>query len=129
MMAPDYAHWHGMYEVADRFYMQLIPQAREIAHQAEEAGQTAEAEAVRKVIEDLLARPEHKWYEEMKVTRKAAAADQASVTSPENSESAVASVPAAEEVSTESKASPAAPESKEPEPVIEPGSKAPADQK
>ena len=30
MMAPDYAHWHGMYEVAERFYMELIPQAREI---------------------------------------------------------------------------------------------------
>ena len=37
MMAPDYAHWHGMYEVAERFYQQLIPQAREIAdHAAEE---------------------------------------------------------------------------------------------
>ena len=34
MMAPDYAHWHGMYEVAERFYMELIPQAREIAKHA-----------------------------------------------------------------------------------------------
>ena len=25
MMAPDYTHWHGMYEVAERFYMELIP--------------------------------------------------------------------------------------------------------
>ena len=31
MMAPDYTHWHGMYEVAERFYMELIPMAREIA--------------------------------------------------------------------------------------------------
>ena len=31
MMAPDYAHWHGMFEVAERFYMELIPQAREAA--------------------------------------------------------------------------------------------------
>ena len=31
MMAPDYTHWHGMYEVAERFYMELIPQARELA--------------------------------------------------------------------------------------------------
>ena len=34
MMAPDYTHWHGMYEVAERFYMELIPQAREIAEHA-----------------------------------------------------------------------------------------------
>jgi hydroxylamine dehydrogenase len=31
MMAPDYTHWHGMFEVAERFYMELIPQAREFA--------------------------------------------------------------------------------------------------
>lgn len=83
MMAPDYAHWHGMYEVAERFYQELIPQAREIAHQAEDAGQTAEAEAVRKVIEDLLSRPEHTWYEEMKSTLKKGAADHAAVNVPD----------------------------------------------
>jgi hypothetical protein len=63
MMAPDYAHWHGMYEVAERFYQQLIPQAREIADRTEEAGKQAEADAVRKVIDDILARPEHQWFE------------------------------------------------------------------
>ena len=61
MMAPDYAHWHGMYEVAERFYMELIPQARELAQHAEEHGQTEAAAAVRKVIDEILARPEHKW--------------------------------------------------------------------
>ncbi|MBX7104907.1 MAG: hypothetical protein K1X57_12550 [Gemmataceae bacterium] len=64
MMAPDYAHWHGMYEVAERFYMQMIPQAREIAHKAEEAGQKAEAKAVNDVIDAILRRPEHAWYEQ-----------------------------------------------------------------
>lgn len=63
MMAPDYAHWHGMYEVAPRFYQELIPQAREIASQAEENDKKTEADAVRKVIDDILARPEHKWFE------------------------------------------------------------------
>jgi len=61
MMAPDYAHWHGMYEVAERFYMQLIPQAREIAHHARESGKTAEADAVDRRVEEILARPEHRW--------------------------------------------------------------------
>jgi hypothetical protein len=64
MMAPDYAHWHGMYEVAERFYQQLIPQARELADHAEDSGQQSEADAVRKAIAEILARPEHQWFED-----------------------------------------------------------------
>jgi hypothetical protein len=67
MMAPDYAHWHGMYEVAERFYQQLIPQAREIAHQAEERGDKESADSLRKVIDEILARPEHQWLEQQRV--------------------------------------------------------------
>jgi hypothetical protein len=63
MMAPDYAHWHGMYEVSERFYMKLIPQAREIAHKAETEGKTDQAKAVRDVIVSVLKRPEHAWFE------------------------------------------------------------------
>jgi hypothetical protein len=63
MMAPDYAHWHGMYEVAERFYMQLIPQARELAKQAAENGNAAAAGHVNQVIDEILARPEHQWFE------------------------------------------------------------------
>jgi hypothetical protein len=64
MMAPDYTHWHGMYEVAERFYMELIPQAREIAHEAEEAGNHDAAMAVNNLIDDILQRPEHVWFTE-----------------------------------------------------------------
>ena len=63
MMAPDYAHWHGMYEVAERFYMQLVPQAREIAKQAAESGNEAAGNNVQQVIDEILARPEHQWFE------------------------------------------------------------------
>ena len=57
MMAPDYAHWHGMYEVAERFYVEFVPQARELAdHAGGEAGA-----AVNAVIDEILARPEHVW--------------------------------------------------------------------
>ena len=66
MMAPDYAHWHGMYEVAERFYMELIPQARELAHHGEENGKTEEAEAVLELIDEILERPEHEWFEAQK---------------------------------------------------------------
>jgi hypothetical protein len=58
MMAPDYAHWHGMYEVAERFYKELIPQAREIAHKGGEKGRPVLA-----AIDAILARPEHQWFE------------------------------------------------------------------
>jgi len=64
MMAPDYTHWHGMYEVAERFYMQLIPQARELADHAAAAGYAAQARAVNAVIDEVLARPEHAWFQE-----------------------------------------------------------------
>ncbi len=64
MMAPDYAHWHGMYEVAERFYMELIPQAKELAEHAVENGNAEAGEAVLGTIQDILDRPEHKWFEE-----------------------------------------------------------------
>ncbi len=64
MMAPDYTHWHGMYEVAERFYMELIPQARELADHAEAHGNRAGARAVNAVIDEILSRPEHAWFEE-----------------------------------------------------------------
>jgi hydroxylamine dehydrogenase len=66
MMAPDYAHWHGMYEVAERFYQELIPQAREIAHEAEERGEEDQALIVTTAIDEILARPEHEWFEQGK---------------------------------------------------------------
>lgn len=69
MMAPDYAHWHGMFEVAERFYVELIPQAREIAEHARQEGKIEAYDKVEKVINDLLDRPEHKWYEEEKESR------------------------------------------------------------
>ncbi|MFO0980309.1 MAG: multiheme c-type cytochrome [Planctomycetota bacterium] len=64
MMAPDYAHWHGMYEVAERFYMELIPEAREICDRARQQGKTDAAAKVLAVVDAILARPEHSWLQE-----------------------------------------------------------------
>ena len=64
MMAPDYTHWHGMYEVAERFYMALIPQAREIFEEATHNGQGPAARRAEAVLEGILARPEHTWFEQ-----------------------------------------------------------------
>ncbi|WP_242393552.1 multiheme c-type cytochrome [Anaeromyxobacter oryzisoli] len=62
MMAPDYAHWHGMYEVAQTFYEKVVPEAREIVAHAAARGQVAQAKAVQAVLDEILARPEHAWY-------------------------------------------------------------------
>jgi hypothetical protein len=63
MMAPDFAHWHGMFEVAERFYDKLIPEARALAREADQRGEKNASDAVTKAIDDLLSRPEHVWYE------------------------------------------------------------------
>jgi len=64
MMAPDYTHWHGMFEVAERFYMELIPMAREITTHAASQGHGTAARAVNQVIDEILSRPEHAWFQE-----------------------------------------------------------------
>jgi hypothetical protein len=61
MMAPDYAHWHGMFEVAERFYKELVPQARELIAEARGHGKAAQATAAQAVLDGILARPEHDW--------------------------------------------------------------------
>ncbi|MFO0951472.1 MAG: multiheme c-type cytochrome [Isosphaeraceae bacterium] len=74
MMAPDYTHWHGMYEVAERFYMQLVPQARELADRAEKDGKPDAAAKVRAEIQRILDRPEHRWFEQQRLKQPAATA-------------------------------------------------------
>ncbi len=64
MMAPDYTHWHGMFEVAERFYMELIPMAREAIQHARAEGRATAARAVEQVVNEILSRPEHVWFEE-----------------------------------------------------------------
>jgi len=68
MMAPDYAHWHGMFEVAERFYKELLPQALSLADTAEKSGNTEAANSVRKSINEILVRPEHEWYDQQTKT-------------------------------------------------------------
>ncbi len=62
MMAPDYTHWHGMYEVADRFYMSFVPEVREIVRKAEESGKKEQAAKISALLDAILSRPEHAWF-------------------------------------------------------------------
>ncbi|MGE0864210.1 MAG: multiheme c-type cytochrome [Vicinamibacterales bacterium] len=61
MMAPDYTQWHGMFEVAENFYMKLLPEAREVTAAAARAGKAAAARAADAAIDEILRRPEHRW--------------------------------------------------------------------
>jgi hypothetical protein len=70
MMAPDYTHWHGMYEVAERFYEELIPEARGLAARAAADGKATQAGAVNALIDAVLVRPEHAWAKGEAASRK-----------------------------------------------------------
>ena len=55
MMGPDYTHWHGMYEVSRHFYSKFLPKVQKMA---DKAGKGAK---YKKIISDLLSKPEHIW--------------------------------------------------------------------
>lgn len=47
MMGPDCVQWHGFYKIAERFYMELIPEAEHL---------------MPNIGGEILARPERKWF-------------------------------------------------------------------
>ena len=62
MMAPDYAHWHGTFEVAERFYQEMVPEIRAIVEHAKtDAAKRDGAAAVEKLLNEILDRPEHRF--------------------------------------------------------------------
>ncbi len=57
MNGPDYAWWHGIYDVAKNFYKEFLPAAK---HLSEEAGKP---EVYKMIIKKYIdGRPEHEWY-------------------------------------------------------------------
>lgn len=65
MMAPDYTHWHGMYEVSKQFYSEYIPQLQALADQKAASSDpevVKAAQALKLKLEQVLGREEHKWY-------------------------------------------------------------------
>jgi hydroxylamine dehydrogenase len=55
MFAPDYTHWHGMYEISRNFYQEFLPEVQELADHA------GMGEKYSKHIAALLSKPEHLW--------------------------------------------------------------------
>ena len=65
MMAPDYSHWHGTYEVAKRFYMEMVPQLQHLIEQniANPDPKKAKAAADLKAkLDAVLNSDDHKWF-------------------------------------------------------------------
>ena len=57
MRGKDYAHWHGMYEVAKHFYQEFLPA---VVEAAERKG-PAMGKKYGQKVEQLLAQEEHLW--------------------------------------------------------------------
>ncbi len=55
MHAPDYTHWHGMYEIARNFYHEFLPEVQELADHG------GKGEKYKKLIAEFLAKPENIW--------------------------------------------------------------------
>jgi len=65
MMGPDYTQWHGNFKVAQRFYMEFVPQLKDVLLKAMQSGDAAKAEAARKVqaeLDNVLNSENHRWF-------------------------------------------------------------------
>lgn len=65
MMAPDYSHWHGTYEVAKRFYNEYVPQLQHLIEQnisSTDAKKAKAAADLKARLEAVLNSDDHKWY-------------------------------------------------------------------
>lgn len=65
MMGPDYTQWHGNFEVAQRFYMEFVPELREVLEKGLHSGDNARVEAARKVqaeLDQILGSDMHRWF-------------------------------------------------------------------
>lgn len=66
MMGPDYTHWHGTYEVAKRFYAEMVPELQELVHENRESKETEKAKAAAALeakLREVLDSPDHRWYD------------------------------------------------------------------
>jgi hypothetical protein len=65
MMGPDYTHWHGTYEVAKKFYVELVPELEDLIRQSKASNEPEKvkaAEALEAKLTEVLNSPDHRWY-------------------------------------------------------------------
>lgn len=66
MMAPDYTHWHGTYDLAKNFYSEFIPEIEEIIERGLHSDNKKDKKAAKnlqKVLDDVMKSENHKWTE------------------------------------------------------------------
>ena len=64
MMAPDYTHWHGTYELAKHFYMELIPELQSMVDQGLASTDPRQVNAARDLAAQIAAvrnHPDNRW--------------------------------------------------------------------
>ena len=65
MNAPDYTHWHGLYEVAKAWYIEFIPEIKEvISHNLNSSDhkKTKGAVIVKNELDKMLNSANHQWF-------------------------------------------------------------------
>jgi hypothetical protein len=64
MMAPDYTHWHGTYEVAKKWYKEYVPQLEALIAaniNSEDSSRKQAAQALQVKLDEILSSENHKW--------------------------------------------------------------------
>jgi hypothetical protein len=65
MMAPDYTHWHGLFEVAERWYNSFIPELRKVVEENMKSDDPKKVEGAKVLsaqLDEVLNSPAHAWY-------------------------------------------------------------------
>ncbi|MBL7014601.1 MAG: hydroxylamine oxidoreductase [Candidatus Marinimicrobia bacterium] len=65
MMAPDYTHWHGTYDLGKHFYSKFIPEIEEIiAHglKSDDRKDKKAAKKLQKLLTEILNTENHQWF-------------------------------------------------------------------
>ncbi len=62
MFAPDYAHWEGMYEMAHRFYIEMVPEIKEAIKHAKDSDNAEGAAKVQTLLDEILESEMHRWF-------------------------------------------------------------------
>jgi hypothetical protein len=62
MMAPDYTHWHGTYDLAKHWMTKFVPEIKEILREyGDSEAATAQVAALRKTLDEVQNSPEWMW--------------------------------------------------------------------
>ncbi len=63
MMAPDYTHWHGTYDVAKTFYTHYVPELRKLIDKGlKDPAKAAAAGKLAEKLDQVLNSDDHKWF-------------------------------------------------------------------